>query len=60
MIDEKDIPAESKNDEPGSDEGGGEGSGNRPKGTRTSEESTGINAEEEKPITPGRPEMPPA
>ena len=59
MIDEKDIPAEGENDQ--QDDDGGEGSaGNRPRGTRTSEESTGINPEEEKPITPGRPEMPPA
>ncbi len=66
MNDEKenDIPGQdpgSGSGGNGDDENGNEGGGgNRPRGTRTSEETTGVNPEDEEPIDPASPPMPPA
>jgi hypothetical protein len=38
----------------------GQSGDNRPRGTRTSEETTGINADDEEPIDPESTAMPPA
>lgn len=64
---ENNTPSQDPGNDPVDSEGNaddrddaGQGGDDRPRGTRTSEETTGINADDEEPIDPESTVMPPA
>ncbi len=51
---------ENESNNPNNEENSNDEENNRPSGTRTAEDSTGVNPEAEEPIDPEMPSMPPA